>query len=139
LPVELITGRMQIGYNQFDQRSPARIAAIGDTANTFPTYADLQPLYQQPGAGGQEAINDPVTTLLNPNLTRAELRLFVQDSATWVAERQNNYSIVRAFADFMRQRGPILVNGREVEGQVYDPLFVFGLPVTQPFWVKVKV
>jgi hypothetical protein len=44
-----------------------------------------------------------------------------------------------AFIDFMNGNGLVYENGRYVRGQVYDPLFVFGLPVTGAYWVKVKV
>lgn len=49
LPIEMMTGRMQLGNNRFEQRGPARISAIGDPGQ-FPTYADLLPVYQSPGA-----------------------------------------------------------------------------------------
>src|SRR5262245_42377251 len=64
LPVELMTGKLQIGYNQSEDRDPARIAAIGDPGQ-FPTYADLRPLYRSPGAVNPADLGRPATGFLN--------------------------------------------------------------------------
>ena len=45
----------------------------------------------------------------------------------------------KAFVDFMSQRGLVYEQGRYIRDQVYDPLFIFGLPVTGAYWVKVGV
>ncbi len=70
LPVELITGRMQVGDSQFVDRAPATLSAIGDPDNTFPTYADLRKVFTREGAG--DRIGDPVTGLLFPDGTIGE-------------------------------------------------------------------
>ncbi len=41
LTVELKTGRVQLGGDTFDQRTPARVNIAGDPGNSGPTYADL--------------------------------------------------------------------------------------------------
>jgi hypothetical protein len=66
LPIELMTGRVQIGLNQFELRAPAKVAAIGDPGN-FPTYADLLHLYQSPGAVNPGDLGKPATGFLNPD------------------------------------------------------------------------
>ncbi len=138
LPIELMTGRVQAGDNRFEQRSPASIAAVGDPGS-FPTYADLGPLHHSPGAGDFQRLNFPATMLLTPDRGTATFEEYVNDPATYVIAEQNNYGVIRAFMEFMNQRGPVTDGGMVYEAQVYDPLFVFGLPVTQPFWVKTRV
>jgi len=41
LTVELKTGRVQLGDDTFDQRTPARVNIAGDPGDNGPTYADL--------------------------------------------------------------------------------------------------
>ena len=66
LPIELMTGRLQIGNSRFDFRGPAKVSAIGDPDN-FPTYADLLPFYQSPGAVNPSDLGKPATGFINPD------------------------------------------------------------------------
>jgi hypothetical protein len=138
LPIELMTGRLQVGYNQFEDRSAAAIAAIGDPGQ-FPTYADLRRLYQSPGAVNPTDLGKPATGFVNPDGSITGFNGYVNDPATILVRGENNHGVAKAFVDFMSQRGTIYENGRYIRGQVYDPLFVFGLPVTGAYWVKVRV
>jgi hypothetical protein len=138
LPIELMTGRVQLGNNQFETRTPAKIAAIGDPDN-FPTYADLLHLYQSPGAVNPGDLGKPATGLLNKDGTISGFSDYVSDQATLLVGGENNHGVARAFIDFMNARGPVYQDGRYMEDKLYDPLFVFGLPITGAFWVKTKV
>jgi hypothetical protein len=138
LPVELMTGRLQMGYNQFEWRDQARISAIGDPGQ-FPTYADLLRLYQSPGAVNPSDLGKPATGFINLDGSITGFNDYVNDPATLLVRGENNHGVAKAFVDFMNQTGLVYENGRFVRGQVYDPLFVFGLPVTGAYWVKVKV
>ena len=138
LPIELMTGRLQVGYNQFEWRTQARISAIGDPGQ-FPTYADLLRFYQSPGAVNPGDLGKPATGLINPDGSISGYHEYASDPATTLVRGENNHGVAKAFADFMAQRGLVYEGGRYVRGQVYDPLFVFGLPVTGAYWVKVKV
>jgi hypothetical protein len=138
LPIELMTGRMQVGFNQFEFRGPARVAAIGDP-DQFPTYADLLPFYQSPGAVNPGDLGKPATGFLNTDGTISGFNDYAGDGATLLVRGENNHGVAKAFIDFMQQQGLVYENGRYVRAQVYDPLFVFGLPVTGAFWVKAKV
>jgi hypothetical protein len=129
---------MQIGNNQFEFRGPARVAALGDPDN-FPTYADLLPFYQSPGAVNPGDLGKPATGFINTNLTVTGFNDYANDGATILVRGENNHGVAKAFVDFMNQEGLVSENGRYVRGQVYDPLFVFGLPVTGAYWVKTKV
>ena len=138
LPVELMTGRLQIGFNQYDLRAPAKIAAIGDP-DQFPTYADLLHLYQSPGAVNPGDLGKPATGFLNADGTITGFNDYATDPATTLVRGENNHGVAKAFIDFMNKQGLVSEGGRYVQGQVYDPLFVFGLPVTGAYWVKAKV
>lgn len=138
LPIELMTGRLQVGNNQFEWRTPAHIAAVGDPGQ-FPTYADLLPFYQSPGAVNPGDLGKPATGFINPNGTITGFNDYASDPATLLVRGENNHGVAKAFVDFMNQTGLVYQNGRYVRSQVYDPLFVFGLPVTGAYWVKVRV
>jgi hypothetical protein len=138
LPIEMMTGRMQLGNNRFEQRGPARISAIGDPGQ-YPTYADLLPVYQSPGAVNPNDLGRPATGFLNPDGSITGFNDFVNDPNTILVLGDNNHGVARVFIDFMNQRGLVTEGGRNVIGRVYDPLFVFGLPVTGAYWVKSKV
>ncbi len=138
LPIEMMTGRMQLGNATFEMRGPARVSAIGDP-DQFPTYADLLPLYQSPGAVNPGDLGKPATGFLNTNGGITGFNDYASDPATILVRGENNHGVAKAFVDFMNQRGLVTENGQNRMGQVYDPLFVFGLPVTGAYWVKAKV
>ncbi|HEU4328572.1 MAG TPA: hypothetical protein VFS21_35875 [Roseiflexaceae bacterium] len=138
LPIELMTGRVQVGFNQYDLRAPAAVAAIGDP-DQFPTYADLLQLYQSPGAVNPGDLGKPATGLLNPDRSISGFNDYANDPATVLVRGENNHGVAKAFIDFQNQSGLVYEGGRYRQDRIYDPLFVFGLPVTGAFWVKVKV
>ncbi len=138
LPIEMITGKLQSGYNQFEDRAAANIAAIGDPGQV-PTYADLRRLYQSPGAVNPSDLGKPATGFLNTDGSISGFNSYVNDPATLLVRGENNHGVAKAFVDFMSQRGLVYDQGRYIRDQVYDPLFVFGLPVTGAYWVKVGV
>jgi hypothetical protein len=138
LPIELMTGRMQVGDNQFEFRGPAHVSALGDPDN-FPTYAELLPFYQSPGAVNPSDLGKPATGLISTNLTVTGFNDYAQDPATILVHGENNHGVAKAFVDFMNQEGLVSENGRFVRAQIFDPLFVFGLPVSGAYWVKTKV
>jgi hypothetical protein len=138
LPIELMTGRMQIGFNQFELRAPASVSVIGDPGQ-FPSYADLLHLYQSPGAVNPGDLGKPATGFLNPDGSISGFNDYATDPATLLVRGENNHGVAKGFIDFMDRQGLVYENGRYVRSAVYDPLFVFGLPVTGAYWVKVNV
>jgi hypothetical protein len=139
LPIELMTGRLQIGNNLFEYRPPANIVAIGDPDNAFPTYGNLLPFYQSPGSVNPGDLGKPATGFLNADGTITGFNDYANDPATLLVRGENNHGVAKAFIDFMNRDGLVYENGRFVRGKLYNPLFVFGLPVTGAFWVNAKV
>jgi hypothetical protein len=138
LPIELMTGRLQLGNSRFEQRAPARISAIGDPGN-YPTYADLLPVYQSPGTVNPNDLGRPATGFLNPDGSVTGFNDYAGDPNTVLVQGANGHGVAKVFLDFMGQRGLVSEGGQAYVDQVYDPLFVFGLPVTGAYWVKAKV
>jgi hypothetical protein len=137
LPIELMTGRLQLGNSRFEQKGPARVSAIGDPGN-FPTYADLLPVYQSPGTLNPNDIGRPATGFLNLDGSVTGFNDFAADPNTVLVRGENGHGVAKVFVDFMNQRG-LVSDAQAYVDQVYDPLFVFGLPVTGAYWVKAKV
>ena len=137
LPIELMTGDIQVGYNQTEHKGPARITAVGDPGQ-FPTYTDLLPFYLSHGPIDLNDMGRPVTKMLNSDSTIGTFSDNVSDPATFLVEHESDHPIVKAFWDYQHQWGKVYENGY-TDGYVYNPLYVFGMPITDAFWVKVKV
>ncbi|MEP7190088.1 MAG: hypothetical protein ABI901_12925 [Roseiflexaceae bacterium] len=135
LPIELMTGNKQTAYDQYARWKESYISAIGDPGS-FPAYPDLITLYKSPGDVQPAALGKPVIDFLNLDLTITQFTDYASDPATVLLAGSNNYGVPRAFVDFQQQQGLIERNGSIVPGQVYDPLFIFGLPVTPPVWTR---
>lgn len=137
LPIELITGRVQVGDDAFEARFPIQASAIGD-AGSFPTYSNLYAFLNSP-----ESIpttpGDYVSAQLTPDGLRTLSPTERAVAGARITTEQNGFGIPQAFQEFMNQRGLITDGGMAFEGQVYDPLYIFGLPVMQPFWVDTVV
>jgi hypothetical protein len=122
LTVELITGRVQRGDATFEQRPPARVPAVGDPDNAFPTYADLQAV-TKPQAVDSLGLTHSYWQL-NPGGQIIHTDMGADDPLTVepIADL-NRYRVPRAFADFRNRVGFLTI----------------GYAVTQPMWVTAKV
>ncbi len=120
LTVELLSGRVQIGDTQFEQRQPAHVPVAGDPDNTFPTYADLQSLTAKVTQDSA-----PVTLLLRASGGPGQYAAGASDPQAAVSDYDSitGHRIPKAFADFRMKAGVPAV----------------GLAVTEPFWAEVKV
>ncbi len=126
LPIELMTGRMQVGDATFEQRQPARIPAVGDLDNPFPTYADLAGVYRTQGPGAQ--VGTAVTVALRPDGSTGAYEEDHSDPLTQVVQVEHGHGIPASFVRHMAERSGTL-----------GSLFVFGYPVSDAYWVKAKV
>ncbi len=144
LPVELMTGDYQqtAGLTGAHRDGPARLAAVGDPGN-FPTYADLGRLFDREGRSPAAAFSRPITTRLTRDgmVNRTDQSVFTADPNTILVASPTgtDYGVPRAFATFMTQSGPVFTDNQVVTAQLFDPLFVFGFPVTEPVWVDATV
>lgn len=120
LTVELLSGRVQVGDAQFEQRQPAGVPIAGDPDNTFPTYADLQRVAPKVAQG-----NAPVTTLLKAGAPPEEYAAGAADPQAAVSDYDavTGHRVPKAFAEFRATAGVPAV----------------GLAVAEPFWVEVRV
>jgi glucose/arabinose dehydrogenase len=137
---ELISGQLQLGDTLFEKRAPADIGVAGDIDDTSgPTYAAFGNLLA-PATANQGAL---VTNALNRSGQvrdgRADFGKYNVTLTGFVPE--TGHSLASVFAQFLQQTGPVLDNnGQLLQGRLFDPQFyATGLPISQPYWAKVKV
>lgn len=133
---ELIEGRVQTGLGSFIPLDPAALSVVGDADGAFPTYADLVRIYRMPAG---RPLGERVTALLLPDGRGAQLRP-TSATAVEITHREGEFGIPRALWDFMNRRGLVYADGRYAANQpVFDWRAVVGLPVTDAYWVNVRV
>jgi subtilisin family serine protease len=140
---EMITGQVQLGDNIYQAREPARVVVAGDNpplVDTAPTYADLQELVSFDGSwraadlAGQTA---GLFLLRGGNVDSS----FMQNSSVKYAQYDENtgHNIADVFLKFMNSTGPIYNGSQTVNGPIYNSLYVFGRPISEPYWTLVTV
>ncbi len=143
LVVEMLTGKLQIGDAAFADSSPAEQAVAGDPTEVNPngpTYASFRSVAfpvnpaKAPNRSGQQVtavLRRDGTVSDDPQLTRYGVSVAAYDDTL-------GHNVPRVFTDFFAQRGVIYEGGFK-QGQVVDAIFAVGLPVSEPYWAKVKV
>lgn len=139
LPVEMISGRVKLGdgtgADQNDQRAPAQIPVAGDLAKVnpdAPTYASFAPVattdngYQDPNRVGQRvsATFDKNGNIgSRPELATPETQIVAYNTQI----RHNIPAVFKTYQDFYDRSGGVTA------------IFAFGLPITDPYWVRARV
>lgn len=135
---ELITGVLQVGDAQYEQRSPAAVPVAGDPQNTFPLYRDLREVYRRSYGGdraNQELYRAPDGAVRTQPLVNAN-----NDPSMLVAQRVNGLGIPSIFWDFLNRPGSAVENGATVTANpLFDWRYVVGEPLTEAYWVFIKV
>lgn len=135
---ELITGQLQVGDAQYEQRQPAALAVAGDPANTFPLYRDLRSVYRRPRAG--DRANEVLYRAADGSVQTQPLPSANTDPSMVIAQRVAGLGIPRIFWDFMNRGGVAVENGRNaVSNPLFDWRFVMGEPLTEAYWTVVKI
>jgi hypothetical protein len=138
LVVELITGRLQRGDNQFEEyaSSQANVAGDPDDANG-PTYATFKELLHVTAGVALPAITQVIRRdgVIQNDSSKAGYAIptvhFAPETHHWIA---------KPFWDFMNASGTIWENGSYVQASLFQsPYYATGLPITDPFWSNIKV
>ena len=127
---DMILGAIQTGDNTFQPSQPAPVPLAGDPApqNTnAPTYASLHGLatlandHHVPNLAGQ-----PVTAALDKagNVTTAQS---VPNGVTVAAyDTVTGHNVASVFTTFFA-------------AQTWDPVYVVGRPLTEPYWIRANI
>ena len=138
LPLEMITGELQLGDDQFEQREPAEINIAGDpTDESAPTYADMAGLLDDPAVDVGETITATIDDDGQPG-EDARFADYGVITAYYVPETE--HTVASVFWDFMNGSGTVYVDGQLVEARFFeDPFFGFGFPVTEAYWATIEL
>jgi hypothetical protein len=143
LVVELITGKMQVGDDAFTDAAPAEQAVAGDPTEAnpqSPTYASFRNVAypinttKAPNRSGQrviEVLRRDGSVANDDGLVRYGVQIGSYDATL-------GHNVPRVFTDFFAQRG-LVYEGSYRQGQVIDAIFAVGLPISEPYWARVKV
>ncbi|HLT20242.1 MAG TPA: hypothetical protein VKZ96_12345, partial [Thermomicrobiales bacterium] len=125
LVVELITGRMQLGDDIFEQRQPARVNVAGDADDdNGPQYATFAALLDSPPAAPGTLLTKTVSregvVSQDDSLAAAGVTVAVIDDVT-------NHAIAAPFWEFMNSTGTVYANGVfTTEALFENPYFATG-------------
>jgi len=142
LATELLSGRIQLGEDEFVTREPAEIALVGDleqpspvTYATLAQYSSVQPTggelsYQRATRDGSsrnlEQVGKQVTELLTPDGTILPGAITDQGVTIVAYEELLGHNVASPFAGW----------AQELE---IPALNLLGLPVTEPYWIETEI
>jgi hypothetical protein len=135
---ELITGRMQVGNNEFVEREPSNVPIAGDPGDTVgPTYASFN---AQIGIRGPNRTGESVDQRI---MRDGSVIAFsgVSTAATTFAKYipETGHNIPQVFYDYLTKRDTVYVNGRTTQGLVMDWVYTMGYPISEPYWTRATI
>ncbi len=136
LAKEMATGRVQLGDDRFEERSPAQVPVAGDPDDTQgPTYATFSGLL----GPVQQRIGAVMETLdRSGNVGQAGWLGNYTEYVYYVPETGHN--IPGVFWEFLNSSGLVYQSGGYVMGRLFEPtFFATGLPISEAYWAQVKV
>jgi hypothetical protein len=144
LASELMTGRLQLGDDTFEQHQPSQRSAGGDPADvTAPTYAVMGEQMDR----APRTVEGPIVEHIDRegNITSDAARFAgygvtdIDDAYTPVEGIDKN--IASVFWDLMTSEGLVFEGGEFVEDQpiFLNPFYAVGYPLTDAFWADVMV
>ncbi|HUG15791.1 MAG TPA: S8 family serine peptidase [Thermomicrobiales bacterium] len=140
LVVELISGLMQVGDDDFEQRSPAEVNVAGDPGDQQgPTYATFGPLRSAPAADDGALLTQRVAR----DGTVTDDPVFASYGVTAV-HRVTVYGIdhqvASTFWEFMNSSGLVYEDGEYVTAPLFlNPFYATGYPLAEAYWTTVEV
>lgn len=128
LPKELMTGRIQVGDSKFKEgRSPANLPVAGDSANNpnAPTYATFSKVAS---LNNDRRAPDRTGQTINETLNAAGVVWSGQPASVKYAlyDKTLGHNVADVFASTFKSLPR-------------DWLFIVGLPLSEPYWAKVKL
>lgn len=151
LVVELVTGELQIGDDEFLPRIPAAVNIAGDPGER-PTYADIHDFNLQSAAATEvgapivarfDGEGDPTA---DPSLTAMGVT-----AAERVTVDGIDHSVASPFWEFMQSDGLVFIEDDDAEDELIgdgdlvterlfeDPFYATGYPITEAYWSVVSV
>ncbi len=136
LVVEMMTGSMQVGDNQFEQRQPAQINVAGDPGDPL-TYAVLAGVRSH----APLAIGTTITQRINASgevSDDSSLATYGVTATTLVDA--SGHTVASPFWDFMNATGTVYENGGTTNAPLFEnPFYATGLPITEAYWADITL
>jgi hypothetical protein len=134
LVVEMMTGRMQVGDNGFEDRFPADVPVAGDvndgngiTYELLAEYRDSPPVAE--GTTYTQRLHPDGTLTNEPALAGLGVNAAFLDNVT-------NHRVAAPFWEFMNSVGPVYEDGQFVDELLFlNPFYSTGRPITEFYWV----
>lgn len=129
LTTELVTGKMQVGNHEFEQRQPAQIPVAGDLENISPQtplFADYTAHYLAP-AKQQTGQNVDTEFRRDTGEVEIDAPAPVKDA---MYDATTGHNIPDVFTTYFDQ---------ELTKMGQNWLFVMGHPISEPYWVSARI
>ncbi len=142
LVVEMVSGRIRIGKHDIDTRNPATIPIAGDpTNNAAPTYAMIGPITTINGGDNRAPaqIGNRVDATYGTDGIGNQPDLALPETEIVFYEETTGHNIPRVFHNMLQSTGLVIEHGQLVHGQVFDAVFTFGYPITEPYWIEAHI
>ena len=137
LATELITGRIQLGDQTFEQHTPANVHFAGDPHPDSPTYAMMTDLLDVEPLPADETIVQTIDGDGNVG-TNPDLSTYGVTAYNYVIE--TDHMVASVFWDFMTSSGTVYEDGMTTTDDLFEnPYFATGFPITEGYWVYVPV
>ena len=138
LAEELITGRLQLGDNTFEQHDPAQVNVAGDVNDpNGPTYASFNSLI------GYSAIPNGWTitqTVDRSGMVGSENSLAGYNVTAVDVSAPTQHNVASVFWNFMNSSGIVFGNGSYSNANLFaNPFYATGYPLTEAYWTNVLV
>jgi hypothetical protein len=138
LVVELVSGRLQLGHEQFEQHDPAQVNVAGDGADpTGPTYASFSGLVAPVSEAPPEVLTQTIDRAGQVGSDSHYARYgvgtsqYVPETGHWVAT---------PFWQFMNSSGIVWnVDALVTEALFLNPFYATGYPITEAYWTNVRI
>ena len=138
LSTELITGRMQTGDNEFEEREPAQVNVAGDAGDpTGPTYATFGMVLDEPSMSEGTVLVWRIDR--EGNVTEDET-LAERNVTAGQFDEVTGHTVAQPFWDFMTAVGIVYQDGAFTIDTLFEnPVFATGRPITEAYWANVQV
>lgn len=141
LVVEMVSGRVQTGPTTYDKRAPADLPVAGDAGGSeAPLYSSFRDVASLPG-GPEHRVSAATGASVTATIDRTGSvgSLATSDVRYAGYSQETGHNIPDVFARFVQTRDLVSENGALQQGQLLDPTYVLGYPITEAYWAMVPV
>ncbi len=129
--------------NPLAVRTPAQIPVVGDPAptNDTPTYATFTDYASLRGDNrAADRRGQSVTKLIDRDANTVQYNSGDPKAVITAYEGATGHNVPRAFTEYFERQGTVLDgSGKQVREPLFDPVYIFGYPITEPYWARVML